>query len=316
MRRRAFRPIDPVVVRSRLYNPVEGVGRSLIALAQASVLAFSIPGSLVTRVGNEDLASKCSSVQLAKYSIFCSSVIDLQSSALLCVCGFLVVACGIYPRITSVIHLALSFSLMAVITLPDGGDWIAYSASVFFVLVHAGDRRRWHWLVPNGERSAVGSSGALMGVAWAGMWLLKLQASLIYFNSATAKFAVEAWRDGSEMYYVSRMEFFGSAGVFGDQIRAATAIPVVTLMTSWGAIALELTVCVLILMPGSRASAVALALSTVLHIGIIVSIGIVSFGITMIGLVACATSVGVWQIIHRNKYFHRLSRRKVLHVNS
>lgn len=123
---------------------------------------------------------------------------------------------------------------------------------------------------------------------WGAQFAVRVQIAFIYFHSATSKFAVDTWADGTQMYYVTRQEMFGSSGPIGDNIRDLTTSPFVTLALSWGAIAMELAIAVLVFFSHKRAARTAIFLSAVLHLSIIAIIGLGSFGLIMVGVVICA----------------------------
>ena len=119
---------------------------------------------------------------------------------------------------------------------------------------------------------------------------------------------METWADGSQLYYVARQEMFGASGFVGEVSRALTSVPFLTLAASWGAIAIEFSIAVLLLIPRLNAARTAILLTVTLHLAIIVMIGLVSFGLIMIGAVTCAaaSSVGTLSnlIPQRSKVSH------------
>lgn len=286
----ASRVFDRISVASAAFpaqSRILGLGRTIVALAQASVLGLTPSSHLFVPVATDEFTPNCD----APYSMgaYClADGIDRQIVSWFLLAILLVVASGLLPRYTALPHFWVSFSVHTHIALPDGGETAAQVCTAFLVLACANDRRLWHWQRPRNTARA----SAFQGVAWAGHWGLRLQLAYLYLNSSTAKLAVEQWGSGSAVYYVTRMESFGAAGLFADTALWLTAIPAVTLMLSWGTIVGEAGLAFLLLR-GGRLQVLAFVLCAALHIGIIVSIGIVSFGLTMIGLVMCATSFGL-----------------------
>ena len=74
----------------------------------------------------------------------------------------------------------------------------------------------------------------------AAVFALRIQIAYIYLNSAIAKFPVDAWQDGTAMYYVARMENFGSVTVLGDFLRGLTNVPILTASITWGTMLCEI----------------------------------------------------------------------------
>lgn len=261
-------------------SSVVGMGRSIIALAQASILLFSDVRGFFVPVGEETFDAACSEY-LGQISLFCRMP-SQQSAALVAIFGLLIVASGVLPRYTCFLHAYVSVSLIGVLSLPDGGDLIATNLSLLLIFAYIGDPRMWHW----GRRES--RLPAFRGISKGAQIAIRVQVAFIYFDSATAKLAVDTWADGTQMYYVTRQEMFGASGPIGDIARELTSMPVVTLASSWGAIAIELGIAVLIFIPTTAAARVAIVLSSVLHILIIVIIGLGSFGLIMVGVIACA----------------------------
>ena len=262
-----------------------GAARTLIAVAQLSILVLTPFDAMFVPVGQWQPLVGCGS-WLGQTSIFCWAPPQWAVGVL--VVGLLATATGILPRYLSWVHLYCSISIGSVIDLPDGGDHVAMVACFWIAVATLDDRRTWHWQAP----PASSRVSSWRGVAWAGHWGLRLQIAYVYLHSGLAKLAVESWQEGTATYYVVRMEFFGASGPIGELARWLTSIPLVALMTSWGTIAVEVALAVLLLLraPYQR---VALALAVVLHLSILVVLGLFSFGLVMIGSVLAATAWGV-----------------------
>lgn len=272
------------------YNPqsrVLGLARTLLALAQLSFLLSTSAEYFMVPVGGEG-PDACSSMLSAVSPLCWAEGSGYGWGRWLLVLALLVVASGFLPRWTSWLHLLVTYSLLAGASLTDGGEAAAYVVSLLLAFASVNDRRRWHWQTDSGADR----TGAAQGVAWAGHWALRLQVAYIYLNAAVSKTAVEQWQDGTAVYYVTRMEYFGAVGLLGDAVFWLTSIPLVVLVAAWGTIVCELFIAVFVLR-GSRWQRWAFYLATALHAGIIVVMGLFSFGMVMIAAVmaACARSL-------------------------
>ncbi|WP_405977642.1 sporulation-delaying protein SdpB family protein [Streptomyces sp. NBC_00158] len=269
-----------------------GAGRSVMALAQASVLVFTPASHLFVPVGGAETEVGCAPPVQA-VSLYClAGSADRQSVGLVVLAMLLVVASGILPRFTTVLHFWASLSLGQSVSLPDGGDAVAQVVTFFLVLACANDRRTWHWQRPGGAGGGDRAGSPWQGLAWAGWWGVRIQVAYIYLNSALAKLPVDPWAEGSATYYVARMENFGAAGLFADLFRWATGITLIALLSTWGTILAETLIALFLLRRGSR-QAVAAVISAALHVLIVLQIGILSFGFIMVGAVLCAASRGI-----------------------
>ncbi|BBE24323.1 hypothetical protein MN0502_32060 [Arthrobacter sp. MN05-02] len=194
------------------------------------------------------------------------------------------------------VHLYVALSIVLAIDLPEGGDQAAVAITVCIALISLSDTRYWVW-----SRSTQPNSlgGRFYGLSWAAHWLLRAQMAYIYLNSSISKMAVEAWQDGSAVYYVTRMEYFGVTGPLAGLMREVTAVPLLAVAATWGTMITELAIAVLILSsrPWQR---LAFILAAALHVMIILMIGLGSFGMVMIGGVLAATSLA-WKTTIRQE---------------
>ncbi|MFF0165093.1 hypothetical protein [Streptomyces prasinus] len=282
-------PMERALWRFPAESRALGVGRSTIALAQASIMIFTPASYLFVPVGADEIKVDCSTSAQA-VSLYClADSADRQLLNLLILAFLLIVASGILPRYTTVLHFWTSLSIGQSISLPDGGDAVAQVVTFFLILACANDKRTWHWQKSDhGE----GKGSVWQGIAWAGWWGVRLQVAYIYLNSALAKLPVDQWAEGSATYYVARMENFGAGGLFAELFRWSTSITLIALLSAWGTIFGESLIAFLLLRRGSRQT-MAAAISTCLHLLIILQLGIVSFGFIMVGAVICAASRGI-----------------------
>lgn len=271
-----------------------GLARSIIALAQLSIILFTSAQARFPPIGDADPGPICEGITNA--SIYCilggSPVIlsDIVVSTLL-----LFVISGFFPRYLGLVHYWATISISGSIALPDGGEAASQAVVFFMIFLSIADNRTNHWQATQTTHSR------LKAVSWAASWVLRLQIAWIYLNASVAKTAVSEWTEGSAVYYVVRDPLFGSAGPFGELFRDILEIPWVALTASWGAIVIEFSIAIFVLW-SSKSRKLAVLLSVALHVGFIVMIGLWSFAFIMIGsvLVACEQS---WsgKHVHRNE---------------
>lgn len=263
----------------------------MMALAQLSVLVFTPSQYLFVPVGGQTLTDKCASEAIFKVSAYCISPENQTTVTYMMIAALLVVAAGILPRYTSILHFWVSLSIGLAISLPDGGETIMQVVSFFMMLACVADGRLWHWQDSlNGRRN---SPRSLLGFAWAGTWFVRIQVAYIYIHSGLAKLAIDQWQDGTAVYYVARMEYFGAAGIFDDLFRSLTAVPAIALLSTWGTIVLEVALGLLILMNRKGAGVIAIAICAFIHVWIAAMIGILSFAAIMVGAVVVAASYSI-----------------------
>lgn len=281
---------DRVLTAVRAFDPESvtlGVARTGLASAQLLLLVVTGPAHLFVPVLGQEEAPACSS-WVQRTSAFClgEGLLGLDLVRWLVVAGLVLVASGFMPRLTGVLHYWLTLSISTSIALPDGGEAVAQVVTLFLMLIALNDRRRWHWRPGDGGATA----RPLNGLAWAALWGLRLQMAYIYINSSVTKLAVDAWAEGTALFYITRGAFFGADNPLAPLVLWATENSVLTLALTWGTIVGEGAIGVLLLagrVPGRR---LALVLSASLHLGIIAVIGLWTFGIIMVSAVLAAAA--------------------------
>jgi len=259
------------------------VGRTLIAVAQLTIYLFTPLAFLTPQVGGVTREQHCAG-PLQSWNLICIGLPPDLIRAL-CVAVLLLVISGFVPRWTGLVHLYIALSTASGLTLVDGGESAAVVALWWIAAICLFDHRRNGWSGASPKHFAETASRPWwVGIPHAAAMALKIQCSIIYLHSATAKFGTDAWVDGSAIYYVTRMEMFGVSGPLGSLALAITASPLGSFVITFGSIAIEIAIAVLIWVRG-KARIVAVALSSALHLAIIALIGIGSFGLIMIGLV-------------------------------
>ncbi|WP_052069885.1 sporulation-delaying protein SdpB family protein [Rhodococcoides fascians] len=258
-----------------------GIGRSLIAFAQLTVLLGTTTPALFASLLDQPPAPHCGGMN--SVSLFCvAGDTHLVAKQYIAAAVLALVMSGWSPRFTGIPHAWISFSILSSISLPDGGDSIAQIVTALLVPLALFDGRRWHWTTTQAP-----SSESARAIAYACMLLLRLQLGYIYIYSAISKFGVTEWANGSAEYYYVRDRLFGAEGIGADLWHALTMNSVATVAMTWGSLLVEIVIGVLLVV--HRYRGLALGLDLFLHIGIIVTLGLWSFALVMIGAVVVAT---------------------------
>lgn len=258
------------------------VFRAGIALAQIVFLVFTPFDALMQGVeGSADLPNCEGLRSISALCVGGPSVPDgIRTFAMIALLALVVV--GFLPAVTSVVHAWIAVSLSTGLALPDGGDSVAAIVCIIMVFIAVSDNRLWAWKLKD---EPIGPTAR--GIGFAGVVALRIQVAIVYLNSAFAKFSVEDWANGSAEYYVSRSYMFGSAGFVGESLRVLTSNPLLLATITWGVLLCEIAIGLCILQ-GLTGRKVAFALALLLHSGIILSIGLWSFGMIMIAFVGMA----------------------------
>lgn len=117
------------------------------------------------------------------------------------------------------------------------------------------------------------------GLHNAAMAIVLFQTSVVYLTAALWKISGEAWIHGVALEIVAASPRFGLVGLF----RSAMAIPAVVTISSYLTVFVQLAFVPLVLARRPRYRLMAVSLVVFMHAGIVVMMGLVSFGVAMIG---------------------------------
>lgn len=284
------------------WSPFQGLGRSMIAVAQISILLFTSasrlsPDSVLTE------ENRCEAIKSA--NAYCLMEGNEQLVSYLFAGLLFIIIIGFFPFVISVIHLYITFCLTDFITVPDGGDFVAIPAVIALLFLSMADNRRNHWHPVQPPSSPL---GVRIGIGLATAWGIRFQVAYIYLNAAVAKLFPEEWQTGSAFYYITKSEMFGVSGWLIKPVDFIVGFPIVTLTFTWGTILFEFLLALAIAVGSVKIRRVALICSIIFHLFIALFIGIFSFALIMIGVVILANS-DVYSIRFKIwKTFHSLRR--------
>jgi antimicrobial peptide system SdpB family protein len=261
------------------WTNVYGWARTILALATAGTLIFSAPTTLFhPSAGLANAPPICES-KLAALGIFCALPLSLTGARWLAVVFLLVVASGWRPRLTGIVLWWVSFSLVNNAVLVDGGDQVTMILSFLLIPVTLTDGRPWHWQAPLDRPLTLGEKLRRL-VARTCFALIAFQVAGIYLHAAVGKFAVEAWTDGTALYYWILHPSFGASPWLAAFLQPLLRNRIVVTLLTWSVLVLEYLLGAALFMTPRR-RLLLLPFGLALHAGIIVIHGLVSFGSIM-----------------------------------
>ncbi len=259
------------------WTNVYGLSRSFFALGSALTLAVTDPTTLFAPIPGFLDPPKCEGVA-SSIGLFCLVPDDgLDVARRLAVVVLLVVATGWRPRITGVVHWWISFSFVASTTIQDGGDQVAAIVTLLLIPWTLTDRRKWHWARPDPSAKPRPTAGLLVFACYA---LVRIQIAVVYFHSFTAKLTVDKWLDGTALYYFVQDPIVGAPSWLQPVVFAALRFPVVAAAMTWGALLIELTLALALVMH-RRWWRPLLVVGILFHLSIALVVGAASFSIAM-----------------------------------
>lgn len=268
-------------IRARLprtdpWTNVYGLARTLLAGSLALTLGFNDLGDLFMARGGEGLVGFECGTSLAQAGLFCvADEANAQLARWLAVLVLLVAASGWRPRVTGLLHWYVAFSFQANANVIDGGDQLAAILALLLVPITLLDGRRWHWDPPD---AAPGEGRRLIG--WWCFGLIRIQVAIVYFHAAVGKFAVEEWADGTALYYWLLHPTFGVPDWLRPAIVPVLLNGTLVALLTWGVLLLEFMLAAGLIATRSWRRPLLLG-GLLLHAGIVLIHGLVSFGLVM-----------------------------------
>jgi len=250
------------------------LARSVLFGGMALTLLVNPATVLFTTSASQPTAPVCDAYN--SWALFCLTNSSLDVARVVAGICLLVCATGIVPWATAVPGAYIVVSLSMTTTLGDGGDQLYGILALLLLPLSLTDWRRNSWNTDQSQRCA-DARGALALLGWV---LIRAQIFIVYLEAAVGKLAVPEWANGSAMYYWLRNPTFGPGELLAPFVHAATALPPITGILTFGTIALEFCLAIgpLFSMQARRALLFA---GLLLHGGIVVLMGVTSFSIVM-----------------------------------
>lgn len=251
-----------------------GVARTVLALSTLGTLLATSPRTLLAPLADGTLPPTCS--DLTRAGLWC--VLPGGGGQLarwVSIAVLLVVASGWRPRFTGIAHWYVAWSLMANVSILDGGDQVTTVLTLLLIPATLTDPRRWHWQALPERPAGIGRV-----VAYTGLVLIQLQVAVIYLHASVAKLGVREWADGTAMFYWLRHPTFGATGVVGWIGDLITGSAVGVALMTWSSIALEFALAVALLLRPRQRHWLMVA-GIVFHGLIAASMGLISFSTAM-----------------------------------
>ena len=261
------------------------VGRSLLAAAQLSVLLFTPDAGLFLPTAQAPEGVRCGGVRgLFPWCLVPDPAGGHDVARIAAVAVLATVAAGWRPRWTCIPHWYITAGLAAGMTLPNGGERIAMIITLLLIPICLGDGRRWQWRPP-----AEPLPPTWRGSAWASVMVLRIQVMIVYAHGVLSKVSLPEWRNGDALYYALHDAYYGPMPPLRTALAVFSTDSAALTLLCWGVIAAEAAICLCMLTRhGPRR--VGLPLAIALHGGIAVVLGLVSFGLVMIGTLAVSAA--------------------------
>lgn len=261
----------PLVTRARALSLVT----FFIYLSLALSLLFTSEDLLLLREGQARAQACELSWGINAYCLFEDPGIVRWASLI----AFTLVIAGVRLWVLLIPSTYLAWSFANYNLMLEGGDQIASNLAILllpFLLTMGGGAAH--------TRAPRRVSGVVIVVT---VWLIRLQAVLVYGQAAIDKIRRPEWYDGTAMYYWARDASLQQGEPGWSLLQHLTQLQFFTNVLTWGTVLLELVLAAAILMP-RRTRAVLFVVALTFHAGIAVYYGLVTFGLAMTGLLVGA----------------------------
>lgn len=296
--------IDTVILRWNNLNPwtnVYGLSRSILALSTFLTLLFNDVSYLFKPAsGMDDYPAKI----ILKYTFFSfgeNNYLTLSILKLIALVILFLVIIGWRPRITAIPHWYLMVSLQNNLTVVDGGTQIASVLTLLMIPIALLDNRKWHW----GVSTKTNSYAKI--VSFVTYNIIRIQIALLYFDSTVKKLAVDEWIDGTAVYYYINDPIVGFNSFFEYISQWFVDSPLIVLPT-WGTLLVQ-TVLFLALFAPKKYWHIIFAFGIFMHEIFALLLGLVSFSITMTGVLVIYL-LPIENQLNFSNFYNKFKKRK------
>lgn len=254
-----------------LFNNSYAMGRTLLALATLITISLN-PMSVLSPLPNEESSKNF----LPSLFVLGDQIgVDVEITRIFIILLLIPIIIGYYPRIFGLIHWYICYSIYTYITVVDGGDYIATTLTFLLIPLTVLDNRTNHWQ-PFTQKSLYKNFSFLTF-----SYLVKIQVMIIYLHAAIGRLKNEEWGEGTALYYFLNHPMLGV-----PEYQSSLMIPIlesnIVVFLTWSVTAFELLLVSAIFWSGKFRKYI-LVLGILFHLGILITIGIASFAITMWG---------------------------------
>lgn len=255
------------------------LARAILALSTLITLSFNSSNTILHSAETvEPTPTSCEAV--ASLGAFCVSPFDAEITRLLLIISVLPAVLGVLPAVSAPLHSYVAFTVAQNTVGIEGGDYLIATVSLLLVVVCITDRR------VNGWRTRVGAAPRLRYIPGGVVFVaLQVQIAYVYIEAATVKQAHPVWAEGSALWYWAQHPTFGARPEIREALAFLFAHPVALQTATWGVIVVEYVLAFAVLAARRRGPRwMTLGLGVGLHLAFAVVLGLVTFGISMLGV--------------------------------
>ncbi|MBK3495577.1 sporulation-delaying protein SdpB [Viridibacillus sp. YIM B01967] len=268
--------MNKLIERIEKFNPwttMFGYMRSLLILATLLMLVFNDTSTLFSY---SQYSLSCDNLFVP--TAFClvdNTTFSFELIRYIMIIILLISLLGFYPKYTGIIHWYICYSIQSSALTIDGGEQIATVLSFLLIPITLLDRRKNHFINQNNDIKFFNKT-----IVFLFFNLIRIQVCLIYLNAAIARLKNKEWADGTAIYYFFKDPIFGIPD-WEQQLFSPFLETNILIIITWSVTMLELFLAANIFTT-KKLKMYALILGFLLHIGIMFTIGIWTFGLVML----------------------------------
>lgn len=281
------------------FNPwtnVYGLVRSIFAFSLFITLFFNDATLLFRPSSGNPTWVKTDT--LSMFSFVPETSFALNLIRIICLILLLVVMSGWRPRVTSLFHLYIAYSINSGATTIDGGEQVNLVMALLLLPIALTDNRKWHWQNISSINRHYSKT-----IAYIAYVFIRIQVAILYFHSFTAKLDNDEWLDGTAVYYYLLDPMLGLPNFLMNPLHFLLASPFIVVIT-WVTLFIQLLLVCALFMSKNNWSKV-LWCAVLFHELIAVLLGLISFSIAMLAMLIIylrqLEQVFVWQKNKRRK---------------
>ncbi len=228
-----------------LLNPIQGLVRSVLALATILVLLLNnlevifIPEGFLHEFHYPFLG----------HDINIFYLVGFKWGKIFSIFILFFVLIGYRPRYFYFLHLYISFCFLNGCNYIEGGDQINYLLTLFICPLTFVDSRKWHWSYLNEENLCVIKRKLVNEFSFIIFILINAQAFVFYFHASVGKFFVPDWLNGVAIYYFFNDAVYGAPLYLRPLLNIILNNDYLIVFTTYFVLFLELMLSICIFMP-------------------------------------------------------------------
>ncbi|MCA0970896.1 sporulation-delaying protein SdpB [Halobacillus litoralis] len=253
----------------KLFNNSYAIARTILAISTFITIGFNSMAVLAP------LESQASSEYLVPSFFVLGEAIGMNPEIVryLIILLMVPIMLGYYPRVSGVLHWYICYSIHTYAIVLDGGDQIVTTLTFLLIPLTLLDHRTNHWK-PFKQKSFYRNLSFL-----AFTYVIKIQVMLIYLHAAIGRIKNDEWGEGTALYYFLTDPMLGIANYQEFFMVPILESGLVVILT-WSVTLFELLLASALFWK-DRFKKYILVAGIVFHLGILLTIGIVTFSITM-----------------------------------